>query len=131
VGAFLTYGVPLTLLGASYASSVYLEPLREKKAVEIAGLGTSLLDLKEDLLGLREDISILSPNKSLTSARIRLELIVEKTAALTSEGLATLISYLLILLCELLFFPLIIAALLTSTVRGAIGASLIGGKRKW
>lgn len=112
LGLLFAYTAPLALLGTHYLSTQYTATLKDKHFAQIEAFQTEFEGFKDKTLALKDQISLLRPDKSLGDVRAAFSGMADSLAASSRASLLAFLYYILIVLFELLFLPFLSAFLL-------------------
>lgn len=120
-GLLFAYVVPLALIATNWAASTYTDPLKDRYAGSIERVRIEARNIQAEFLALKDELSITSPNESLSLLRTRLRALVVGMTRTIEDALHAFIYYVVIVLCELFVFPLISAYALYKGAHFAFG----------
>ena len=106
-GILIAYLLPISLIGTQSLSEKYTVTLEEKQVEQIEAFGVELDRAKADFVALRERISLFNPGESLADMRAGLLAIADLVAASFKKSLLAFLYFVLLLMFDLLFFPLL------------------------
>ena len=111
-GILVSYIVPLSLLGTNAVSEGYLANVKAKNEARITGVQRQFDEAGEDVLALREKVSILNPTESVEAIRQDASLIATQLADSLWDSMFAFLTFVLILIVELVVLPFASAFLL-------------------
>lgn len=117
VGLLIAYGLPLALVCSDAVARHYIAPIRAKTVEDLKKTEIRFSTLREELMNLRSELSILSPGKSVEAVKESFAAIADRFTNLTWSSLTTFLYYILILSMELLILPLLMAYMISSGLR--------------
>lgn len=123
-GVLVAFVIPAALVTTSYFSEHYTAALREKYALRVETFQAELETTKNELLQLKEEISILSPMDSLERVKNRATQIATAAMDAFNASFFAFLYYIILLMFDLLFFPIINAFVLYKFVQFALGRML-------
>ena len=126
-GILVSYIVPLSLLATQYVGDKYLAPVKESNAARIDAVRGNFDSAQEQLLDLRDKISLLNPGESYDQIKSSALSIATRVADSVWGSLFAFLNFILILLVELLLLPFLSAYLLYRIL--AIAAGGFPGQR--
>ena len=115
----MAWGAPLLVIASSALATHYLSPYAEKTGAELAHVGKRLGEITAQITNPESQdaqVSILRPFEGASKIRARLEEGARKLADLTWGSMKLLLSYLAVVLSELLFLPLVLGLFVSSTL---------------
>ena len=112
VGLLFAYLLPLSLMATEFISERYLARAKAANAERIAQVQVQLNSARDDLLALREQISILSPGESFEAVRASTLSIIDNLTETIWDSMFAFLIFVLILMVELLLLPFLNAYLL-------------------
>ena len=112
IGILVAYVVPLSLIMTELLSDRYTSTIKEKHAETIDGFHSEVEASALEFLALKNQISILQPGKTIDDLQAGMLRIVTSIGKTFRLSLLAFLYYVLILLFELLFFPLLSAVIL-------------------
>ena len=124
LGILVAYVAPLSLLLTDVLSQRYTSTLKDKHYNTINAFNVQLEGSAFDFLQLKEKISILQPSRSFDEIQSGMLRIVNRIGEAFRLSLLAFLYYVLIILFELLFFPLLSAVVLYKFTLFAVGRIL-------
>jgi predicted PurR-regulated permease PerM len=124
-GLLFTYIVPVALIGADWLGARYTRPLKAKQQVRMEDVRKELRQAQQDLINLKDSLSITQPAESMERVRVALMQVANTIGRLTKEGLNAFLYYVVVLMFELLVLPFLTAVLLYAVAKFALGR--VGG----
>lgn len=121
IGILVAYVVPLSLIMTELLSDRYTSTIKEKHAETIDGFHSEVEASALEFLALKNQISILQPGKTLDDLQSGMLRIVTSIGETFRLSLLAFLYYVLIILFELLFFPLLSAVILYKFTVFALG----------
>lgn len=121
IGILVAYVTPLSLIMTELLSDRYTSTIKEKHAETIDGFHSEVEASALEFLALKDQISILQPGKTLDDLQTGMLRIVTSIGKTFRLSLLAFLYYVLILLFELLFFPLLSAVILYKFTVFALG----------
>lgn len=124
LGLLLAYVVPAALWATHFLSSHYTDPLKARYDAQIAGIKAELGDTADELMDLRDRVSVLRPGESLDEVKAAMLIAMHRAANLVWGGMTAFVSLVLILFFEQFVFPLLSAWVLYRFVHYAVDRTL-------
>ena len=121
LGILVAYVAPLSLLLTDVLSQRYTTTLKDKHFDTISAFNVQLDGSAFEFLQLKEKISILQPTRSFDEIQSGMLRIVNRIGEAFRLSLLAFLYYVLIILFELLFFPLLSAVILYKFTVFAVG----------
>lgn len=112
VGLLFAYLLPLSLMATEFISDRYLARAKAANAERIREVQDQLYSARDEMLALREKISILSPGESFEEVRASALAIIDNLTETIWESMFAFLIFVLILMVELLLLPFLNAYLL-------------------
>lgn len=112
LGALVAYIVPAALLSTHWLSQRYTGHLKEKHQAQIQVFERQLDTAQNDLLALRTQLSVFRPGESMDEIRKCVGRVTDSVGAAFRESFMAFLFYMLLILFDLLFFPLMSALVL-------------------
>ncbi len=126
LGLLTTYAVPAALLGTQYLSDRYVERLKSKYYAHILEFQVEFEQFRGKTVALKDKVSVLRPGKSLDEIQTSFAALTDSLAASSRASVMAFLYYVLLLVFELLFLPLLSAFLLYKLAKAGVDA-LLGG----
>jgi len=120
-GVLIAYVAPLSLIATDSLSDRYTSTLKEKHYATISAFDNQLQGSAVQFLALKNQISILQPSASIENMQNGMLRIVNSIGETFKLSLLAFLYYVLIILFELLFFPLLSAVVLYKFTLFALG----------
>jgi hypothetical protein len=111
-GVLVAFIVPTALVATHYLSDHYTSSLRDKYGVRIAAFQMELDRTQAELLGMKEEVSLLSPVDSLAALKARAAQTASTVMDAFNASFYAFIYYIILLMFDMLFFPLVTALVL-------------------
>ncbi len=127
-GILVSYIVPLSLLGTQYVGDKYLAPVKASNAQRIDAVRASFDAAQEQLLDLRDKISLLNPGESYEQVKSSALSLAARVTDSIWGSLFAFLNFILILLVELLLLPFLSAFLLYRILSIAAGGFKFSGR---
>lgn len=124
IGILAAYIVPLSLILTQFLSDRYTVAFEAKQLEQIETFNAELDKAKSDFVAIRERISLLSPGESLAEMRAGLLAIAGSVTESFRQCLMAFLYFVLLLLFDLLFFPMLSAFVLYKFAQFAIDRAL-------
>lgn len=121
LGVLLAFVVPLALIATDFVSSHYMEPLKARYSQRLDETQDKLGIHRAAIFALKDDISIKSPVESMNALRTQATTLVRNVTETVWESLKIMLFYVIILMLELLIFPLLSAYVLYKFFHFAMG----------
>jgi len=125
LGILVAYVAPISLLLTDLLSQRYTTSLKDKHYNTINAFNLQLEGSAFEFLQLKEKISILQPSRSFDEIQSGMLRIVSRVSEAFRLSLLAFLYYVLIILFELLFFPLLSAVILYKFTVFAMGRVLL------
>lgn len=116
-GVLIAFIVPTALVATHYLSDHYTSELREKYGLRIAAFQTELERTKAELLAMKEEVSLLSPVDSVAALKAHASRTATAVMDAFNASFYAFIYYIILLLFDMLFFPLVTALVLFKFVQ--------------
>lgn len=120
-GFLIAYGVPVILILSQCLSERYTDPLKVKTAERISETRKDFEMAKQEFIGLKDRVSLMSPVESVEKVRDSLLTIVDSVAKAAWRSAGTMLYFVSILLFDLLFLPILMALMLYALFRFGMG----------
>lgn len=124
-GVLVAFIVPAALVTTHYLSDHYTSSLREKYGLRLAAFQTELERTQSELLAMREEVSILSPVDSLAALKARASQTAAAVMDAFNASFYAFIYYIILLLFDMLFFPMATALVLYKFMQIALNRVLM------
>ncbi len=111
-GGYFAYAVPIVLIGSYAGCAHYTQPIKIQYQARIEQVKMQLNEAKDEFIGLRDQVSITSPGESLDKIRTAITHAVASMTSAVWDGMFAFIYFMLVVLFELLVFPLLSAFVL-------------------
>ncbi len=121
LGLMLAFIVPLALVGTDFITNKYVEPLKVSYAERMESMQDKLAIHRAAIYSLKSDISLSSPVQSLEAIRSQASILLRNVTDTVWESLQVMLFYVIILMLELLIFPLVSAYVLYKFFHFALG----------
>jgi hypothetical protein len=121
LGLLLAFIVPLALVGTDFITNRYVEPLKGNYAQRMETMQDKLAIHRAAVYSIRSDISLSSPVQSLDTIRTQASTLLRNVTDTVWESLQVMLFYVIILMLELLIFPLVSAYVLYKFFHFALG----------
>ncbi len=115
-GIVVSYVVPASLLGAQYVSDTYLVNVKDANAARIESVRGEFSSARNQVFELREKLSILNPGDSFDAVRTDATAIANRLSDAVWDSMFAFLTFVLILLVELVVLPLLTAYVLYKSV---------------
>lgn len=123
-GALIAYIVPAALLTMHYATDHYTAPVKARQAARIQELDQEIKGLSAQIWNIKQEVDLLRPVESLGNVRDRIGEITAKITATVSASTQAMLYFIVIVLFELLVFPMLSAYLLFKMLHIVFGRAL-------
>lgn len=120
-GFLVAYFVPALLVASHGLSTRYTEPLKEETHRKFASVRQEFTQASDEILALKEKVSILRPGESLEEIRLTLLQSTEKVSNAAWKSVGVLLYYVSILLFEYLILPFVMALLMYLFFQALVG----------
>lgn len=127
LGLLFAYTAPLALLGTHYLSTRYTTTLKNKHFAQIEAFQLEFEGFKNKTLALKDQFSLLRPDKSMGDIRAAFSGMADSLAASSRASLLAFLYYILIVIFELLFLPFLSAFVLYKFVHVALDEIFVFG----
>ncbi len=124
VGILIGYIVPASLLATQHLIERYTEQLKQTQYESIDAFRAEIEVARADFLALREKLSLLSPNQSIEVVKQGFLKITASVAESFKLSLQAFLYYILLVVFDLLFFPLLSAWVLYKFLQVAFDRAL-------
>lgn len=121
LGVLLAFVVPVALLATDFVSNRYMDPLKAKYSRRLEETQDKLAVHRAAIYALKDDISIKSPVESINAVRAQATVVLRNVTDTVWESLQVMLFYVIILMLELLIFPLVSAYVLYKFFHFAMG----------
>lgn len=111
-GVLVAYIVPAALVATHYLSDHYTSSLREKYGLRLAAFHAEIERAQEELLAMKDEVSILAPMDSVAALKARAAQTGAAVMDAFNASFYAFIYYIILLLFDMLFFPLVTALVL-------------------
>lgn len=115
-GILLAYIIPSALISTDYLSRTYLANVKEINAERIESVRGQFGEARDDIFNLRTKISVLNPMQSIDTIRIEASFIANTLSQSVWDSMFAFLTFVLILMVELLLLPFLTAFILYKTV---------------
>ena len=120
----MAYIVPSALLVMHFATERYTGPVKEKQAARIEALEGEVTLLLAQLASIKGEVDLLRPVESMGAIRERIGAITTSVVAAVNAGTQAMLYFVVIVLFELLVFPLLSAYLIFKLLHALFGRVL-------
>jgi hypothetical protein len=120
LGLLLAYVVPAALWATHFLSRHYTDPLKARYDAQIISIKAELGETADELMTLRERVSVLRPGESLEEVKAAMLVAMHRSANLVWGGATAFVSLVVILFFEQFVFPLLSAYVLYRFVQYAV-----------
>jgi len=124
-GVLVSFIVPAALVATHFLSDHYTASLREKYGLRIAAFQIELERTQTELLAMKEEVSLLSPVDSLAALKARASQTAAAVMDAFNASFYAFIYYIILLLFDMLFFPLVTALVLFKFVQFGLNRVLV------
>lgn len=124
LGVLVAFVVPLALIATDFVAGHYMDPLKARYAQRLAEMQDKLGIHRAAIYALKDDLSIKSPVESLAALRTQATGLVRNVTDTVWESLKVMLFYVIILMLELLVFPLVSAYVLYKFFHFAVGRAI-------
>lgn len=115
-GILLAYIIPAALISTDYLSRTYLVNVKEINAERIESVRGQLGEARDDIFDMKEKISVLNPVQSIDAIRSEASNIANTVSQSVWDSMFAFLTFVLILMVELLLLPFLTAFILYKTV---------------
>lgn len=123
-GALAAYIVPAALVAMHYVAEHYTAPVKQKQGERIQKLDQEIRQLRAQIWNLKQEVDLLRPVESLGAVRERMGEITASAVATVGASTQAMLYYVVIVLFELLVFPMLSAYLLFKLLHALFGRAL-------
>ncbi len=124
-GVLIAFIVPAALVATHYLSDHYTSSLREKYGLRLAAFQIELQRTQTELLAMREDVSLLSPADSIAAIKAHASQTATAVMDAFNASFYAFIYYIILLLFDMLFFPLFTALVLFKFLQFGLNRVLV------
>ncbi len=124
-GVLVAFIVPAALVTTHYLSDHYTSSLREKYGLRLAAFQVELERTKTELLAMKEEVSVLSPVDSLATIKAHASQTAAAVMDAFNASFYAFIYYIILLLFDMLFFPLATALVLFKFLQFGLNRVLV------
>lgn len=123
-GVLVSFIVPAALVATHYLSDHYTSSLREKYGLRLAAFRTEIDRTQDELWAMKEEISLLSPVDSIAALKARAAQTGAAVMDAFNASFYAFIYYIILLLFETLFFPLVTALVFFKFLQSGLNRAL-------
>lgn len=120
-GVLIAYIVPIALLLMHFSAAHYTGPVKQQQAERIDALQAQVEKLRAQLVEIKGDVDLLQPVESLGAIRQRMAQVTARLVDTVNTGAQAMLYYAVIVLFELLVFPMLSAYLLFKLLHAFFG----------